>query len=119
MVLPPLWCEGDGAPSTRRTARYYGPRRGRFAPPGPENQTLPTSRFLIATALLTIPRILHLSVGTRRGLPSERRPEGALRTTATARKRKIRGPAGSDNQKIEDTKDTFDTVDWTAKSDIF
>jgi hypothetical protein len=49
---PPLWCEGDGAPSTRRTAKPR-PRRGSIAPPD-RNWVLPTSVFLIATACLTI-----------------------------------------------------------------
>ena len=49
---PPLWREGDGAPSTRRTAQL-GPRRGSIAPPD-RNRVLPTSVFLIATACLTI-----------------------------------------------------------------
>ena len=41
---PPPWYEGDGAPSTRRTAIHW-PRRGSIAPPD-HNWVLPTSGFL-------------------------------------------------------------------------
>ena len=81
---PPLWREGDGAPSTRRTAKPR-PRRGSIAPPD-HNWVLPTSVFLIVTACLTIlwrdpPRpFLHCKKGRQRwpgwGLPSERCPTG-------------------------------------------
>jgi len=88
-AVPPLWGEGDGAPSTRRTARR--PRRGSIAPPG-HYWVLPTSGFLIATACLTVSSQAcrsPISARARARSGSETavgaRPEGALRTTATAR----------------------------------
>jgi len=61
--------------------------------------------FLIATALLTIPRILlsarAVGVETRRGLPPERDPKARYERRRLLAERKIRCSPLPDNQKIE------------------
>ncbi len=89
---PPLWCEGDGAPSTRRTARHW-PRRGSIAQPDRNWSCRPRvsySHRLPDSPSADLPRPNSLCGANparfgdcRRSAPASERK--ALRTTATAR----------------------------------
>ena len=106
---PPLWCEGDAAPSTRRTANSLWPRRGSIAAPDLKTRScrprvsyshrLPDS----PSASLPRPFLWGRQPGPVRRLPSERssliRGKRYERRRLLAR-RNIRGSTASDNQNI-------------------